>query len=102
MLFTSTRPRSFSTRRLRMPPRNLQSMRELLDAQRVELRGRPALPSPGIRYRRKCVGRRDALQLLLIGRELEIGGAPIGRERNVDARHLERGAVEVRRLGRAV
>ena len=75
----------------------------VLEFHRAELgqggRG-PTLPAPGVRYRRKGVRRHHALELLFVGRELEIRGATIGSESDVDARDLERRSVKVRPLGR--
>jgi hypothetical protein len=62
---------------------------------------RPALLAPGVRHRREDLRRQHAFEFLLVGREFQIGGLPVGSEGRVDALHLERGAIEMRRLGRA-
>src|SRR5512138_2797759 len=87
--------------RLGVPPGDGECVPELRRRQRRELRRGPALPSPGVVHRREGVGRGHALQLLLVGRELEIRALSVGSERYVNARHLERRAVEMRGFRRA-
>ena len=59
-------------------------------------------PAPAAGDRAEGGRRQQAFELLVRGRELEIGGAAVGGQGHVDARHLEGGAVEMRRLGRAL
>ena len=80
---------------------HLQGSPEIGRTQLGERRRGPALPAPGVGHRRQRL-RRQALERLLLGQEPEVRRAPVGGERHVDARHLERRPVEMRRLGRAI
>ena len=85
---------------LRVRPRRLECVLEFHRAELGQGGRGPTVPAPGVRYRRKGVRCHHALELLFVGRELEIRGATIGSESDVDARDLERRSVKVRPLGR--
>ncbi len=82
-------------------PRRFERTLQVRGSERGQFGSRPALFAPRVRHRRKGFWRQQAFQFLLVGREVEIGGLAVGGERHIDARNLERGAVEMRRLGRA-
>src|SRR5262245_44587089 len=97
----SASPRGFRFRaggRNGVAPRRFKHTFQLRHLDLGERDRRPALLAPSVRHGRERVGRQHALELLLLGRELQIGSAPIRRERGENARRFERDAVEMRRL----
>ena len=81
-----------------MAPGDLKRGAQIRFAESGEHGDRPALPPPAAGDRRKRLGRQQAFEFLLVGREFEIDGPAIGCERRVNARDAERGAVEMRGL----
>ena len=88
---SSTPPR-FALRAL---PRHLQRRRQFVFAQRGETADSPALQAPGVWQRGKRIRRDRGLQRLLIGREFEVGGKLVGRQRGKCHPRLERATVKV-------
>jgi hypothetical protein len=86
----------------RVPPRQRERFAQFLDRQRIEFRRGRTACAPGVGNGRESLGRDLALERLLVGREHQIGGKAVRGERRVDPFHLEGGAIEMRRLDRAV
>jgi len=83
-------------------PCNFQRIVQLSVAQLREHGCRPALPAPSVRDRRERVRGEHALELLLLGRELEIRRASVSGERHISAFGFERRAVEMRMFARSL
>src|SRR5262249_41098584 len=83
-------------------PRALQSILPLRLAPLRQGRRGPAPPPAPVRDRRERLPRQHALELLFLGRELEVRGLAVRGERRVDARSLEGRTVEVGVFGRSI
>src|SRR5258706_853753 len=85
-----------------MGPCRLKCRSQIGGTQLRQRRRSPALFAPCIRDRGECLWQDGALELLLVGRELEVGSLAVLSECHVDARHLERRAVKMWDLGRPI
>ena len=75
-----------------VPPGQFERRFEFRPAERRQRRRGPALLAPGVGHRPERLRGGDALELLLVRGELEIGGQAVRRKRGVGARDLEREA----------